>query len=429
MRSSLEAVGCDVPSTLPYLLTLLGVADTTGALAQLEPLAIQKRTFAAMRAMITHASRQALVIIELEDLHWIDETSEGFLAALVEAIPAARILLLLTYRAGYQPRWMDKSYATQIALRQLTSADSQTLVGGILRRARLNESLAPGIVEKAEGNPFFLEELAQSVLERGHEAETSVPDSIQGLIAARIDRLPPEHKRLLQSASVLGRSFPLALLEAIWDRPAPAVPLLEDLKRWEFLFEEPAPGDLSFAFKHNLTQEVAYQTLLTQRRRALHLATAQALERLHGGHLEEVYDRLADHYPRAGDSEKTVHYLSLFAHKSAGIYAHAEAAKALREALTQAAQLPVTLRDRRTIELLLQLAESLLPLARFPETLTLFLAHQDRLEALGDPKLSGPYHFWLAHTYSYLGRQDEAAASAERAVAAVARLDADQFGK
>lgn len=418
MLSSLEAVGCDIASTLPYFLALLGAGDGSRNLAHLEPQAIQTRTFAAMRAMILNASQRAMVVMELEDLHWIDETSEAFLASLIEAIPAARVLLLLTYRAGYGPRWMEKSYATQIALRQLSAADSETLVTAILRRARLHESLAPDILEKAEGNPFFLEELAQSMLERRHEAGASIPDSIQGLIAARIDRLPGEHKRLLQTAAVLGRSFQLELLAAIWDRPAPAIPLLEDLKRWEFLYEEPSAGNLSFAFKHTLTQEVAYQTLLNQRRQRLHRTAAQALERIHAEHLEEVYDRLADHCSRGGETEKTVHYLSLFARKAASSYAHAEAAKALREALAQAAHLPEPNRDRRTLELLLQLAESLLPLARFPETLSLFLEHKSCLERLDDPKLTGPYEFWLAHTYSYLGQQDEAAASAERAIAA-----------
>ena len=271
------------------------------------------------------------------------------------------------------------------------------------------------ILSKGEGNPFFLEELARSLLEHPN---VSVPDTIQGVLMARIDRLPEEHKRLLQTASVLGRELPLNLLAAVWERPDVVGSLLADLKRWEFLYEEPTAEEPRYLFKHGLTQEAVYQTLLTGRRQSLHAAAGRAFETLHDGRLEDVYDSLAYHYSEADVPEKAVHYLSLFAEKAARGYAHAEAVEALRKALTHAERLPDPERDRRSLGLVDQLASSLLPLAGFSETLEVLSSYQNALERLEDPLLSGRHCFWLAHTYSYLGDQVAAENNARHAVEA-----------
>jgi class 3 adenylate cyclase/tetratricopeptide (TPR) repeat protein len=415
VRKGLEKAGMRPEESLPYLLKLLGGEDGSEGLANLSPQALQTRTFAVLRQWLLNVGRGRLVVLEIEDLHWIDETSEDFLSFLVEALPAARMLLLMTYRPGYRPRWIEKSYATQITLRRLTEQEGHVVVEAILRNAKLPEDLVDTILSKAEGNPLFLEELTQTLLER---PDISVPDTLQGVLMARVDRLPEDHKRLLQTASVLGREFPLTLLTAVWDSPGILAALLADLRRWEFLYEEPTAEDSLYFFRHVLTQEAVYQTLLTNRRRSLHAATGRAFETLHAGRLDEVYDWLAYHYSEAGDSEKAVFYLSLFAEKAARGYAHTEAAKALREALVHAEHLPALDRDRSVLELILQLAHSLLPLAHFSETLELFLRHQDVLERVGDPSLAGRYFFWLAHTYSYLGNQEEAAATARLSIAA-----------
>ncbi|HBL26858.1 MAG TPA: hypothetical protein DD490_08495, partial [Acidobacteria bacterium] len=423
VHHGLVRIGLEPQEAMPYLLRLLDLPSGSEALAELSPQALQARTFAILRQAF-RAGRGGLVLLEIEDLHWIDQTSEDFLASLVEGIPAVPLLLVLTYRSGYQPRWMDKSYATQISLRRLTDRDSRRVVESVLRQGQLRAGLAQVILDKAEGNPFFLEELTRSLLERQSQGDVSVPDTIQGVLMARIDRLPEEHKRLLQTASVLGREFALDLLEAIWDQGAPLPPLLADLKRWEFLYEAaestPAQRPACF-FKHALTQEAVYQSLLSGRRQALHGATVLALEALYADHLADAYDSLAYHSPRADQPEKAVLYLSLFAVRAAQSYAHAEAAKALSEALALAPRLPEEERDRRTLELVLQLADSLLPLARFPEKLELLLQHAERVERLADPSLAGRYRFWLAHTHSYLGNQDEAARCARLAIAAAQR--------
>ncbi|MEM9553556.1 MAG: AAA family ATPase [Acidobacteriota bacterium] len=417
LEASLRKVGTDPEGTLPFLLSLLGVREELKKLGELEPQAIQARTFAAMRRMLLDASRQSLVVVEIEDLQWIDATSADFLDTLIDNLAAARILVLLAFRPGYKPTWLDRTYAHQMNVGRLSEDDSRQLVASLLRRAGHSDETPDQLIDKADGNPFFLEQMATAMIE-GTDA-AGVPDTIQGMLMARIDRLPDEHRRLLRTASVLGRDLPVDLLEEIWD---PALgdlrPLLEDLQRWELLHKAPSEDQKTYFFHQALTQEVVYQSLLESRRRELHGRVAQVLERLYEDRLEEAFDRLIYHYPKSGHAEKTVHYLTLFARHAAGGYAHLEAARALHEALGQVESLPEDVRDRKLIELLLQLAESLLPLAAFPETRELFERHLERLEALDDPSLAGPYYFWLAHTFTYLGQQEKTQEYAQMAIAA-----------
>lgn len=419
LRASLESVGTAVEESLPFFLRLLGVDEGTQALQTLGPLALKAQTFAAMRRMVLDASRRSLVVIEIEDIHWIDATSEEFLASLIEQMGGARLLLLLTHRSEYRPRWLDRSYASQIALRRLSAEASQRLLRSLLERNESTLDLGGEILDKAQGNPFFLEELGRSLLE--HQETTSeapVPNTIQGILMARIDRLPAEHKSLLRTAAVLGREVSFELLTAIWDRSEPVEPLIEDLQRWELLYRTPHEDQALYFFKHNLIQEVIYQSLLTARRVELHKRTATALEKRQTDQPHELYGDLAFHYARAEDPEKSVFYLSLLADRAAASYAHAEAAEALEEALEHADHLEPESGDRRMIEIVLQLAESLLPLARFPATLELCQKHRERVDRLDDPALVARFYFWLAHTYTYLGQQEHTRDSARRSIAA-----------
>ena len=416
LRRSLETVGTCVEETMPFLLRLLGVQEGTEQLDELEPLAIQARTFAAMRRMLLDAAQHALVVVEIEDLQWIDATSAEFLDSLIETMAAARLLVLLTYRSGYQPQWLEKSYATQLTMGRLSNSDSRQLVADLLAKANIPDDPSSDILDKAEGNPFFLEEMARALIDGG--GQSSVPDTVQGILMARIDRLPEEHKHLLRTGSILGRELSMELLREIWDRDDDLEPLLEDLQRWELIYKAPSEDREAYFFRQALTQEVTYQSLLAPRRQELHKTAAEALERLYEQRLEDAYDRLIYHYPKAGEPKKTVHYLTEFAKKAADGYGHAEAATALREALVQAELMPEHERDVELVRILLLLADSLLPLAAFPETLELFQRHLERLEALGDPALAGPYYFWLAHTFTYLGMQAEAQEYSRKAIEA-----------
>ncbi|MEO1087113.1 MAG: hypothetical protein AAFY88_22995, partial [Acidobacteriota bacterium] len=419
----MERLGTNTAS-LPYLLRVLGIREGAEALEDLEPPAVQAGIFAAMRRMLLDAGQRTLVIIAIEDLHWVDQTSQDFIGSLVEVLPPTRLLLLLTCRSGYHLPWLEKSYATQITTRHLSNPDSRRLVAALLRRTELDEESAE-ILDKAQGNPFFLEELARALAAPSDQQSQVIPNTIQGVLMARIDRLPKVHKKLLQIASVLGRELDVNLLKELWLHPEPLDGLLEDLQGWEFLYKAPSEDHLVFFFRHALTREVAYHSLLSDRRRDLHRQAALALERLYADRLEDIYDRLTYHFPGAGEPRKTVEYLGLFAARAARDYAHAEAAQALRTALQHCRQLASEERDLRTIETLLSLAHSLLPLALFPETLELFEQYQALVDSLEDPSLEARFWFWLAHTQTYLGDQEAARREAEKSIEA-ARLSGDE---
>ncbi len=414
---ALQEVGMNCEKSAPFLLQLFGVKEGTGSITMLTPEAVRARTFEILRQMSLKGSQKRPVIFEIEDLHWIDSTSEAYLATLVESLAAASILLLVSYRPGYRPPWIDKSYATQIALRNLAPLDGISVVRSTSRQDRLPSEMEQLILTKAEGNPFFLEELTRAVVEHTEaETEINVPDTVQGVLMARIDRLPEAPKGLLQTASVLGREFSLQLLKAIWDKPETLEADLMGLRRLEFLYERIGSEGMLYVFKHALTQDVAYDSLLTARRQALHAAAGQALETLYADRLEEVYDRLAYHFAKTNDACKAVTYLSYFAQKAARGYAHAEAASALQEAIGHVARLPAEDQNPQLLELTLRYAHSLYYLGRFPESADLLLKERARLEEVHDATLAGPYYFWLAHMHSRLGDPERAVRFARQAV-------------
>jgi class 3 adenylate cyclase len=363
VRRRLHEIGLSTDEGMAYLWQFLGVPESTTHLAALRSETIKARTIDMLCQMSLKRSKQQPVIIVVEDLHWIDQSSEDFFMALVESLASSAVLLLATYRPGYQPPWMGKSYITQITLPRLTPADSLTVVHSIWQQDTLPQSLARTILEKADGNPLFLEELTRVIVAQGGlRPDTAVPDTLQGILMARLDRLPDTAKRLLQTAAILGRTFSASLLHAIWDEPADLAAGLRELKRLEFLYEEHVAVESLYVFKHALTQEVAYDSLLTSRRRRLHAAAARALEQFYVTRLEDAYDRLAYHYSKAEDAEKAVDYLTRFAEKAAREHAHVEAILALQGALAHGERLPADReRERLLLDLHLRLALSLSP--------------------------------------------------------------------
>ena len=284
--------------------------------------------------MSLKGSQQRPLIIEIEDLHWIDHTSQDYLTSFVESLPGAPVLLLTTYRPGYQPSWLAKSYATQVALPNLPPQHAVTVVHSTSQQKAVPQHLEQVILEKAQGNPFFLEELTRAVIE--HEdtvASLDVPDTIQGVLSARLDRLPEAHKRLVQTASVLGREFTLRLVQALWEEPTPLEPLLLDLKHLEFLYDRPGIAEPLYIFKHALTQDVAYESLLTTRRQVLHAAAGHAIERLYPDGLVERSEALAHHFTMGAVWDKAFVYLAQSGDKARQAYANQEAIAFYTQAL------------------------------------------------------------------------------------------------
>ena len=325
---ALREVGIDAETSAPYLLRLLGVQEGTESISMLTPEAVRTRTFDTLRQMSLSGAQRRPLIFEVEDIHWCDKTSEDYMASLVESLAGASILLLTTYRPGYQPSWIGKSYATQLSLHHLVRQDALTIVHSARPGGEaIPDELAQTIVAKAEGNPFFLEELTRAVIEQGdRETTIEVPDTIQGVLSARIDRLPEVHKRLLQTASVLGREFSPRLLGEIWEGSSGSLEaLLSELKRMEFLFERTRTGEPVHVFRHALTQGVAYESLLTTRRQTLHAAAGTALEALYPNGLTERSEELAHHFRLGEVWDKAFVYLARAGDKARQAYANQEA--------------------------------------------------------------------------------------------------------
>ncbi len=409
-RSGLEAVGLNSGESLPFLLQLLGVKEEAERLSMLAPESIKRRTFDALLQLSLEASRRQPLILAIEDLHWIDKTSEEFFALLAESLAGAPVLLLTTYRPGCRPPWLERSYATQIALRPLSYRDSLSVVRSVVEGRELAELLAHVILEKAEGNPFFLEELARSVAEQGDEPhQLSVPDTVQGVLQARIDRLADAPKRLLQAASVIGREVSLRLLRAIWDDPGSLDPHLLELKRLEFLYEDTREKERLYVFKHALTQDVAYETLLKSHRQILHEATARALEALYTDRLEECYERLAYHYSRTTNTEKAVEYLDLANQKAIKAHAVQEAMTYFDHAVSLLDTLPATSANtRRRLSLLVNQWIVFWLLFKYPEYYDLLARHEATAVQLGDQGLLGAFYTRLGHCQWVFGQLEQA---------------------
>ncbi|MCZ6873163.1 MAG: AAA family ATPase [bacterium] len=302
VQHGLREVGLEPETGAPYLLQLLGALEDTAPLAGFSPQAIKTRTFETLRQVCLHSSQQQPLIMAVENLHWIDPTSEEWLASLVEQLPNASLLLLTTYRPGYRPLWIDKSYATQLALGRLTPEESRALVQSVASMQELPEGLTQEILAKAAGNPFFLEELARVVMEGdGRGAKVTVPDTVQAVLAARMDLLPAVEKSLLQRAAVIGKDVPYALLQATAEQSEPMLDHgLQQLQRAEFLYQQRGVSERTFTFKHALTQDVAYQSLLTNTRQQYHQRIAQALAERFSEMVETQPELLAYHLHQSG---------------------------------------------------------------------------------------------------------------------------------
>jgi class 3 adenylate cyclase/tetratricopeptide (TPR) repeat protein len=306
--------------TIAPLLALLDVRVEDPWWQALEPPRRHDRTLDALKRLLLRESQVQPLFVVFEDLHWIDSQTQAFLDRLVESLPAARLLLLVNYRPEYQHAWGSKTYYTQLRLDPLPPDTAEALLLGLLGDDRSVSPLTAFLTERTEGNPFFLEESVRSLVEMGalmgergaYRLTTAlvrveVPATVQAVLAARIDRLPPEDKRLLQAAAVIGREVPFALLEEVAGLPDDRLRRgLEQLQAAEFLYESRLFPDLAYTFKHALTHDVANAALLHERRRTLHGAVLAAIERRAETHGAEQAEARAYHAVRAEAWEQAV---------------------------------------------------------------------------------------------------------------------------
>src|SRR5438034_2164497 len=289
----------------------------------MDPQIRRQRTFAALKQLFLRESLNQPLILIFEDLHWIDSETQGFLDTLSESVASARILLLTNYRPEYRHEWGQKTYYTQLYLAPLGTDEAGELLTFLLGNEAGLKSLKQLILEKTEGTPFFMEEVVQTLAEEGvlvgeqgqyrvesAPTELHISPTVQGVLAARIDRLGLEEKALLHHLAILGRQFPLSLVRQVVAQPEEELyRLFSSLQRKEFLYEQPAFPEVEYSFKHALTQEVAYGSVLHERRKTIHERTAQAMEALYRATLDEHYSELAHHYSRSGNTEKAIEYL------------------------------------------------------------------------------------------------------------------------
>jgi class 3 adenylate cyclase/tetratricopeptide (TPR) repeat protein len=328
---------------------LLGVKADDDRRTAASPESMRERSFEALRQMLVNASQHRPLMLAIEDLHWADSTSQDFLASLVETLAGAPIMLLATYRPGYRPPWMERSYATQLSLGRLTPTDSLNVVRSVLPEASMMHRVATLVLDKAEGNPFFLEELARTVSESPHGTDVIVvPDTIHDVLTARIDRLSESPRRLLQIASILGREFPARLLDSVWDGEATG-PMLRELIRHEFLYERAGAEEPTYVFKHALTQDVAESTLLSQRRRDLHFRAAEGLVKLNPHREVEIAPRLAHHYFAAEAWSLAFEHAFRAAEAASAVYANREALERHDQAMSAAERAGLAAADRMRI--------------------------------------------------------------------------------
>jgi class 3 adenylate cyclase len=361
--------------TLPCLFSLLGIVEGDDPLAQMDGQVRKRRTLEAIKRIVLRESLNQPLIVIFEDLHWIDEATQEFLNLLADSIGTAKILLLVNYRPEYSHGWGSKTYYTQLRLDPLGHGSANEMLSALLGDGLEAAPLKRLIIEKTEGNPFFMEETVQVLIDEGvlvrdggamrltrPLGELKIPPTVQGILSARIDRLLQDAKELLQTLAVIGREFSLSLIRAVVTKPDDEMNrLLNDLQLGEFIYEQPAVGDTEYIFKHALTQEVAYNSVLIERRKQLHQRAGAVLEALFAGQLEDHLDELAHHYSRSDNIEKAVEYFGRAGQRAAQRSAYTDAMRALTAALELLVRLPESPeRDQRELGLLTTLGPVLM---------------------------------------------------------------------
>jgi class 3 adenylate cyclase/tetratricopeptide (TPR) repeat protein len=418
--------------TLPAFLTLLDVPLDDPSWQALDPPQRRQRTLDAVKRLLLRESQLQPLLLVFQNLHWLDAETQTLLDSLIEGLPTARVLLLVNYRPEYTHGWESKTYYTQLRLDPLPPESADELLQALLGN---DASLAPLkrlLIERTEGNPFFLEESVRALVETGvligersayrlakPLVSLQVPATVQAVLAARIDRLPPDEKRLLQAAAVIGTHVPLALLQAIAEAPEESLHLgLTRLQAAEFLYKTRLFPEIEYTFKHGLTQQVAYESLLQERRRALHACIVEALEALAGDRVAEQVERLAHHAVRGEVWEKALAYCRQAGEKALARSAYCEAVGSFEQALSALRHLPER-RDtlEQAIDLRLALRTALHPSGDSGGVLAYLREAEAIASALDDSRRLGQVSMFLSQHFYVMGAHEQAIAAGQCAVA------------
>ena len=423
VSAGLAALDPSLQDVVPAVLWLLDVPVADPGWAGLDPEQRRQATLDGVRRILVWQSRVRPLLLVFENLHWIDAETQTFLNRLVDGLRGTRILLLVNYRPEYTHGWASKTYYAQVRLDPLAPASAEELLHTLLGDAPDLLPLKSLLIERTQGNPFFLEESTRTLIEtrvvvgqRGafHLAKPlssiRVPATVQAILAARIDRLDPEEKRMLQSAAVIGREFSLPLLQAIvGGNEGDLGSKLARMQAAEFLYESSLFPEIEYTFKHVLTQEVAYEGLLQDKRHALHARILEAIERLAADRLASEIEHLAHHAFRGEVWDKAVSYLRQAGTKALERSASREAMAFFEQALSALGHLP---EDRSTMEqgidIRLDLRQALVPLADRGRIFDHMQKAEGLARTLGDERRLSWIAYALAH-YHYLSHDQERA--------------------
>ncbi len=353
VETRISALDPALNDALPLLYTLMGLHEGADPLAQMDPQIKRRRILDAIKRIILRESLNQPTVVIFEDLHWIDGETQALLDLLADGIANAYVLLLVNYRPEYRHEWGNKSYYAQLRLDALGPESGGAMLSALLGVGGELDPLKRMVLERTEGNPFFIEEMVQALFDEGalvrngvvkvarSLAQMRLPPTVHGILAARIDRLPNEQKELLQTLAVMGRESPLRVIRQMASVAEVQLErILADLQAGEFVYEQSAATDVEYVFKHALTQEVAYNSLLIERRKQLHERAGQALESMFAGQLDDHLGELARQYSHSDNSTKAIEYLGRAGQQALQRSAYADAISSLTAAIDLLQKLP-----------------------------------------------------------------------------------------
>jgi class 3 adenylate cyclase/tetratricopeptide (TPR) repeat protein len=430
LKEKISTLDENLQATIPSFQDLLSLKADSDDFTVLDPQQKRELTFVAMRDLFLHISHDLPLIIAVEDLHWIDKTSENFLNFLIGGISTSRILIILLYRPEYTHQWGSKSDYSQIGLKQLGIPSSIQLIKTILESEEISQEIEKLVLHRTAGNPLFIEEFTQMLIEDGaiqqkgsqyilnrNASDIQVPETIQGLIAARIDRLEDDIKNTLQVASVIGRDFAYHILQTITGMSEELKSYLFNLQDLEFIYEKENKRELEYIFKHALTQEVAYLSLLTARRKILHRMVGQAMEAHFGERLNEYSNIIGEHFMRGEDWGKAYHYLNQAGDAAIRLYAHSEARAHFTKSLNALSHMEDTKENqRRRVDTIINLTVSSWLTDRADVSIERLDMAEDLIRSLldsnhptsEDTTRLARIQFWIGRAYYQRGEMREA---------------------
>jgi class 3 adenylate cyclase/tetratricopeptide (TPR) repeat protein len=401
IEEGLHRLGEEAKERAPYLKFLFSVDPGDPLIASMDPQGRRRMIFDSIRLMTIHGSRLRPLILVLEDLHWIDHDTEDYLKYVVDSLATLPVLAILTYRPAYSNPFGERTFYNRISLKALEEKETLNLAKGVIGVSKLPEFIAPLILERAEGNPFYIEEITKSFEELGAfrrveavEAaldldQIQIPTSIQDILMARVDRLPEKQKNALQTAAVIGREFTARLLERIARLEDSASEILGDLVGLELIYQTQFYPELIFMFKHALTHDVVYDSLLTSKRKAIHAKVGEVIEELYSERLAEYYEILAHHCERGGVWEKAIKYLILSGQKALANMANPSAHAFFQKAIDIINQKSITPSADQKYSLFHGRGNTTFNIGRFNEAERDFIQAREVARRMGDQNKEG----------------------------------------